>query len=544
MIANKHTFLPFLFCLIISTASAQVSSIDSVDQKLVNWYNKDLKNDKIAGVSTEKAYRELIQNTPAETKTIVVAIIDSGVDIEHEDLQGKIWINEGEIAGNQIDDDGNGYIDDIHGWNFIGNKNGENIHLENFEYTRVYRKYNERFQNVSSTDELDEADLEVFATYKKSKYLYEKNLSKYKQEEEGISMFEEIFHTAKEIIKTETGLSPTSVKELKSIRTKSKRTSKAISFLIDKYKMGLTEDKLAAYKSHNYECLNMHLNVDFTPREIIGDNPADIRDAQYGNNDVVGPRADHGTSVAGVVAANRQNGIGIDGIAENVKLMILRTIPKGDEYDKDVALAIRYAADNGAHIINMSFGKEMSPNKEFVDSAIQYAESKNILMVHASGNSGINVDVEPRFPSDICNDGKIVSSWLDIGASTLEHSSDIVASFSNYGKKQVDLFAPGKDIVSLEPGNQYSVNDGTSLASPIVSGVAALVWSHYPSLTANELKQILMQSAYKVRKPKVLLPDGESEKREKGKFAQLSVSGGIVNAYEAMLLAKKMTEKK
>ncbi|MEQ9288502.1 MAG: S8 family serine peptidase [Cyclobacteriaceae bacterium] len=537
-------FLPvftFIFLSLISVpqAMSQVSTVDSLETEYLNWYNQDLAIDKIHGTSTERVYSELLKNRQPK-KTIVVAIIDSGVDILHEDLQGKIWQNEGEIADNNLDDDNNGYIDDIHGWNFIGNDKGENIHLENFEYTRMYKKYNAKFENVSSTDGLTQEEEDAFLTYRQSKALYEENLSKYKKEEEGISMFQEIFDTAKEIIKVETGINPVSLKDLKSIRTKSKRTSKAISFLIDKYKMGLTEDKLNEYKSHNYECLNMHLNVDFNPRDIIGDNPADIADIDYGNNDVKGPRSDHGTSVAGVVAAGRKNGIGIDGIVENVKLMVLRTIPKGDEYDKDVALAIRYAADNGANIINMSFGKELSPNKEFVDEAIKYAEGKNVLMVHASGNNGIDVDIEPRFPSDYCDDGHQVKPWINVGASTKYKTSEIVAEFSNYGKKGVDIFAPGKDIVSLEPENLYSMNDGTSLASPIVTGVAALVWSHYPQLSAVQLKDVLLRSSYKINKPKVLLPDVESEKRSKGKFHELSTSGGIVNAYQAMLLAEEI----
>ncbi len=539
MIKYFLSSLAFLFLSVIfnTQSIAQVNNVDDLESGFLNWYNQDMDLDRVPGISTERVYSELVHNAPAE-KTIVVAIIDSGVDIHHEDLQGKIWENEGEIAANNIDDDGNGYIDDVHGWNFIGNKNGENIDLENFEYTRLYKKYNLKYENVSSLADVSKSEERDFVVYKKSKALYEANLSKYQKEKEGISMFEEIFEVAKEIIKNETGVSPNSLKELKSIRTKSKRTSKAISFLIDKYKMGLTEDKLNEYKSHNEECLNMHLNVDFNPRDIIGDNPSDIEDINYGNNDVKGQRSDHGTSVAGVIAANRNNGLGINGIAENVKLMVLRTIPQGDEYDKDVALAIRYAADNGANIINMSFGKEMSPNKEFVDAAIKYAESKNILMVHASGNSGINVDVEPRYPNATCLDGTTVQSWLDVGASTKYKTSAIAAEFSNYGQKNVDVFAPGKDIVSLEPENLYNMSDGTSLASPIVTGVAALVWSHYPQLSAVQLKEVLTESSFKIKKGKVLIPNLESEKRPKGKFNQLSNSGGIVNAYMAMKLAE------
>ncbi|MFY0651121.1 MAG: S8 family peptidase [Cyclobacteriaceae bacterium] len=534
-----------MLCLLSATrlvSVAQVASVDSLETTFLNWHNQDVELDRVPGIATERVYRELLVNRKPQ-KEIVVAIIDSGIDIYHEDLEGKIWMNKDEIADNGQDDDGNGYVDDIYGWNFIGNKDGENIQFENFEYTRLYKRYNDRFENVLSSSDLAEEHRDEYRTYKKSKDLYIKNLSKYQKEKEGISMFEEIFQTAKDIVKSETGVNPSSIKDLKSIRTKSKRTSSAISFLIEKYKMGLTEDKLNEYKSHNEECLTKHLNTDFNPREIIGDDPFDIADVNYGNNNVKGPRADHGTFVAGLVAANRNNGIGINGIADHVKVMALRTIPKGDEYDKDVALAIRYAVDNGADIINMSFGKQLSPNKEFVDEAIRYAESKNILMVHASGNSGINVDKESRFPSDACTDGYEVKPWLNVGASTKYKTVSIAAEFSNYGKNNVDLFAPGKDIISLEPENKYSMNDGTSWSSPIVAGVAALVWSHYPELSATQLKEILLKSSYKVQKPKVYVPAEDVEKRDKAKFNQLSVSGGIVNAYRAFKLAEKTTSK-
>lgn len=533
---------PILFQLLfLQLVSAQVNSVDSLDANLLNWYNQDMELDRVPGISTERVYKEVLSNKEFK-KTIIVAIIDSGVDIHHEDLEGKIWLNRGEIAGNKLDDDNNGYIDDVHGWNFIGNDKGENIQLENFEYTRIYKKYNSKFASISSNSEISKEEEKLYVTYRKSKELYEKNLIKYKKEQEGISMFEEIFLAAKEIINTETGVNPVTLKDLKSIKTKDKKTSQAISFLIDKYKMGLTEEKISEYKNHTEECIDKHLNLEFNPRDIIGDNPFDINDVKYGNNDVKGPRSDHGTSVAGVIAANRNNGIGINGVTQNVKLMILRTVPQGDEYDKDVALAIKYAADNGADIINMSFGKEMSPNKEFVDEAIRYAASKNILMINSSGNSALDVDEIDMYPTDRLTDGTIVESWVNVGASTKYKTSSIAAEFSNYGAKNVDIFAPGKDIISLEPENLYGMSDGTSLSSPIVTGVAALVWSYYPELSAVQLKEVLLNSSKKFKKGKVLIPDIESEKRAKGKFNRLSVSGGIVNAYDALKMAENLRE--
>ena len=538
-VLSKYFYLSLASLLAFQT-QAQVDSPDKLEQEFLNWYNLDPEKDHVPGTGADRVYSEILPNHSAK-KTIIVAVIDSGVDVDHEDLEGKIWVNEREVANNGVDDDGNGYIDDIYGWNFIGNKKGENVELETYEYTRVYKKYNSKFKKLSEQVELSPDEKQSYKVYEKGKALYEKNLNKHLKEKDGITRFEEIFKTTKEIIDEELGYVPATIVELKAVKTESWRAEKAIDFLIERHKMGFTEEKLAKYKTHNEECLNVHLNVDINPREIIGDNPFDIKDVDYGNNNVVGPRANHGTSVAGVIAANRNNEVGINGIAENVKIMVLRAVPKGDEYDKDIALAIRYAADNGANIINMSFGKEISPNKEFVDEAVKYAESKNILMVHASGNNGADVDEHPRFPNDKLYGTEEVISWLEVGANTKYFNSELPADFSNYGRKTVDIFAPGADVISLDPDNKYDINDGTSLASPIVSGVAALVWSHYPDLSARELKEVLLNSVTKVKRPKVITPSDDSAKPSKTKFAHLSSSGGIVNAYQAMKLAESLS---
>ncbi len=515
----KHLLI-FLISLIISIPRTQAQSgkLEDLDQQYLNWYNKDPQSDQILGTSVDRAYNTILENKKTK-KTVVVAVIDGGVDIDHEDLQGRIWINPKEIPGNNIDDDNNGYIDDIHGWNFIGNRRGENIVYENFEYTRIVREKDSNHPD-----------------YNRSKNLYAEELVKRKTEKANLLKFENLYFKAKFIIKEHTGIDVSTDEDLKDVQPVNPRVKGALKFLKERYAMGFSEESLKEMKENNRNFLDYYLNRDYSVRNLVGDNPDDLSNADYGNPDVKGPRADHGTSVAGVIAAIRNNEIGIDGIAEDVKIMSIRTVPNGDERDKDVALAIRYAVDNGADIINMSFGKKISPQKDFVDEAVRYAEAHDVLLVHGSGNSGENIDIDDSYPSDRLKDGTEAGNWLNVGASNSVLDNELVANFSNYGKNHVDLFAPGVNIISLDSTNSYSMNDGTSLAAPIVSGIAALLLSYNPDLTAKELIEILMNHTHKITRPKkVLQPDLTGAKRKKVRFSELSKSAGIVNAYLALL---------
>lgn len=285
--------------------------------------------------------------------------------------------------------------------------------------------------------------------------------------------------------------------------------------------------------------VNYGYNENFDSREIVGDNINNSQERNYGNNDVEGPDPDHGTHVAGIIAADRKNNLGIKGIADNVKIMVVRAVPNGDERDKDVANAIIYAVDNGAKIINMSFGKSFSPQKEAVDKAVRYAEQKGVLLVHAAGNDSEDIDVNKNYPSKFYLDGKEAKNWIEVGASSAGSDEDLVGSFSNYGRKMVSLFAPGVEIYSTVPDNKYKNNDGTSMASPATAGVAALLMSYFPELTALQVKDILMKSSRKFDNLKVQKPGGG-----KVDFNQLSASGGLVNAYEAVKMAKAMKRMK
>lgn len=514
----KNTLITIIAILCTQAVFSQEKSVDSFKPGQLNWYNKDYKTDQILGAGVDKTYSVLLKDMQPK-KTVVVAVIDGGVDINHEDLQGKIWVNSDEIPGNNIDDDKNGYVDDIHGWNFIGNRNGQNVTYENYEFTRILKH---------------ESDV----NYSKAKEYYEKELKKYQSEKENIASFEDFYFKIKAFLKEKTGVDVKNDSDLEKINSNDPDVNKAKAFMAERFKMGFTESALQKYKKRNHEFLTYFLNKDFNAREIIGDNPNDLNDRNYGNSDVKGPRAEHGTGVSGLIAANRDNNIGINGVASNVKIMAIRTTPSGDERDKDVALGIIYAVDNGADIINMSFGKAFSPQKEMVDQAVKYAESKGVLMVHSSGNSGENIDVTESFPTPYYKSGGKATNWITIGASENKLDETTPAIFSNYGAKNVDLFAPGVDIVSLDTSSTYSMNSGTSFSGPIVSGVAALLLSYYPELTPQQMIDILMESSYKIKKPKVLVPNMETEKRSKTKFKKLSKSGGVLDAFSAFELAK------
>ena len=499
---------------------SQELSIDSFNIKNINWYNLDLQENKVLGTSVDLLYDSVLVNLKVKD-TIVVAVIDGGVDIEHSDLAGKIWTNTDEIPGNQIDDDQNGYIDDIHGWNYIGNNDGKNIRYENYEYTRVIKTEQGTLNDIRVAEEL-----------------YNKELRKRLQDSIDIERFKNVYSEAKAIILKQTGIDVKSKNDLAKVNVTNVHAENARNLLNNVYANGFSEEILEELETDNKEYLNYFLNKEFDPRKIVGDDPLDINDKDYGNSDVKGPRSDHGTSVAGVIAAVRNNNLGINGIAGPVKIMPLRVVPRGDERDKDIALAIRYAVDNGARIINMSFGKRVSPQKAWVDSAVRYAMKHDVLMVHAAGNYGVNIDETGTFPSDRFLDGNEAENWLNIGASNKYLKKDLPGKFSNYGKKHVDVFAPGIDIVSLDSNNTYSMNDGTSLAAPVVTGIAALILSYYPDITPPEMIDILLEGSFKISKPrKVYQPNLLSTKKKKIKSSDLSKSGGVINAYNSFLIA-------
>ncbi|MDQ4141632.1 MAG: S8 family serine peptidase [Bacteroidota bacterium] len=503
-----------------------------------NWFNLDFTDDKVLGVSTEKAYERLQNRT---SRTVVVAIIDSGVDIKHEDLQGIIWVNPKEVAGNGVDDDKNGYVDDINGWSFLGGKNGQNVKDDTYELTRQYARLRKKFENLKK---IKRKQKEEYALYQKIKADYEKELQEAKAEAADFQKFYDTFKQAESIVQKHLGKTDFTPSQVEAINSSDMRVMKAKALLQYAYENNLTEEIQKAVEHFDY-VLKYGLNPDFDPRSIVGDKYEDVNDKFYGNNDVIGPDADHGTHVAGIVAANRKNDLGIKGVADNVKIMVIRAVPNGDERDKDVANAIYYAVNNGAQVINMSFGKSYTSDKEAVDAAMKYAESKGVLLVHGAGNDGENLDQASIFPSRTLKNGQTLQNWLEIGATAWENNEKFVANFSNYGKQSVDVFAPGVDIYSLGPNQIYQEHSGTSMASPVTAGVAALLLSYFPELTAVQVRDIILKSSVKYPTLEVVRP-GLDRKIEPGlvPFGSLSITGGIVNAFEAVKMAEQLSAQK
>ncbi len=528
-----------LITAIAFTGYSQTEDVSSYDEKLLNWQSKNVSG-RIMGTNTMKAYEELlVGKTPK--KKIIVAVIDAGIDITHEDLKENIWVNTDEIAGNGIDDDNNGYIDDINGWNFLGNAEGDNIDKAPLEKTRIYRKLRDKYREVRDETEVADEEKEDYALYIKLKKEIKDELKSINEQLKGIEGLHKDIHKRYKRISRLSGQKITTHKELQDFNPKTADEKKEKRVLNLYASMGLTIEDIDEYYEYLNDRKDAHLKTSFHPRkDIVGDDLNDITDIKYGNNNVTGPDAFHGTFCAGIIGATQNNSLGINGIANNVLLMSLRAVPNGDEYDKDVALAIRYAVDNGAQVINMSFGKSYSPNKKMVDDAMLYAQSKGVLLVHAAGNDNKNIDTTDNFPSDILLEGNSINNLICVGASTISTKKRLPAVFSNYGNERVDIFAPGMDVVSTTVESEYEISQGTSFAAPVVSGVAALVWSYYPELTAAQMKEILIKSATNMAKKKVVIP---GERKKKTRFRELCVSDGVVNTYNALMLAEEMSKK-
>lgn len=509
--------------------STPVENVDSVPLKVSElteiekhtWGHLDLITDTIPGMSVHKAYTELIKNKKGAT--VIVAVIDSGIDIEHEDLKGVLWTNKKEIPGNGIDDDGNGYVDDIHGWNFLGDAYDEQL----------------EFVRLLSTGDTTHADWE------RAEAEYEKEYQEALGNKTQYDLIYEQVKNADAVVSKHLGKKEYTVKEVKAIKTENEAVTQAVGVLNFMYSNGLDDTKTALESiregvEYFTNKLNYHLNKNFSGR-TTGDNPNDLTDVGYGDGNVSPSikTESHGTHVAGIIAAERGNGKGVDGVANNVQIMSLRAVPNGDEYDKDIALAIRYAVDNGAQVINGSFGKDYSPHSDWVRDAITYASDNNVIFVIAAGNDGADIDQTAVYPNDqVANGTEISNTLITVGALEPKYGSNMVASFSNYGKINVDVFAPGAKVYSTTPENEYKTMGGTSMASPAVAGVAALIRSYYPKLSAAQVKQIIMDSGLSL--PTKVIVGGDTNTIKP--IGELSKSGKIVNAYNALIMAEQLSK--
>jgi subtilisin family serine protease len=546
----------FLFVLLLVISLSSFAQGTYSKQELVKgWHLLDKEKDGVYGISLDKAY-DFLRVKNLKSKPVLVAVIDSGVDTLQEDLIHILWTNPGEIPGNGIDDDHNGYVDDIHGWNFIGGKDGKNVKDDSQEEGRVYYKYKDKFDEKKiKTDSLSAEDLDHYQMWVKAR---KKIMGDGADDGVDLLMLKRVVNAcikSDSLLQHAMGRKEYTGNDLDTFQAKDMETRTARSVLLYLFK-----------ENHIMDMTNTTFITDFTEQadreekkmeiketapknyraEIVQDNENDIRDSIYGNNDIMATDPMHGTHVSGIIGAERDNEKGINGIADNVRIMMIRAVPNGDEHDKDIALAIRYAVNNGARIINMSFGKNLSPQKSWVDDAVKYAESKGVLLIHAAGNDAENVDSVDNFPNpNFKNSHMQAKNWITVGASSDPRAEEVfksyTASFSNYGKKEVDVFAPGTRIYSTLPGgNKYGNLDGTSMAAPVVTGVAALILEYFPSLTPEEVKYCIEKSAV-IPAVKAKKPGTENEMVP---LSELSTSGGILNAYGAVKLASAISDPK
>ncbi|MFX0556083.1 S8 family peptidase [Maribacter sp. CXY002] len=505
----------------IDTVPLKVAELTETEKK--NWGHLDLATDTIPGMSVDKAYSEIIKNKKGSK--VIVAVLDSGIDLGHEDLDDVLWTNTREKPGNNKDDDGNGFIDDIHGYNFLGESYNEQL-----EYVRMLRL------NIGDQATLTKAKTELEKGYNEAlqnKQQYEQILQAVKGADAEVRQ-----HLGKETYTKQdlAGIEATTetMQRNVAILTQMLSIKDSIPEILKELGLGI---------AHFTDQVNYNLNKDFNGREIVGDDPYDLSDINYGNGNPNNRVEDesHGTHVAGIIAAERNNGIGANGVANNVAIMSIRAVPNGDEYDKDIARGIRYAVDNGARVINGSFGKAYSPKAQWVYDAIKYAAENNVLFVHAAGNDGANLDdpSNPNYPNDQIDNGiEFSDNVITVGALDPNYGSELVASYSNYGKINVDIFAPGTDIYSTYPNDTYEYSPGTSMASPAVAGLAALLFSQYPNLTASQVKKIILASGLPI-KTKVILGGDPSNSAS---LSEISTSGKIANAYNALIMANKVSK--
>ena len=509
--------------------TATAKKVPLTDEEIKYWSHSDLVTDSIPGMSIDKAYAFLQGKKGVE---VVVGVVDSGTDLLHEDLKDVAWVNEKEIPSNGIDDDKNGYVDDINGWNFLGS-----IYKEHLEYQRIVK-------DPSIADE---------ASVKEATKFYDEKVAAAKANEKRYGQMLKMVSNADDALSKHFNKSDYSKDEVSNTVTEDTALKQSIEVAKQMYGFGLSSLSQAKQElSKLVENASSMLSGEDLKKEyrsVLGDNPNTMDNISYGDSATGHSTKDeaHGTHVSGIIGASRNNNIGMNGVATNVKIMAVRAVPDGDEYDKDVALGLRYAVDNGAKVINTSFGKGFSPKKEWVYEAILYAASKDVLIVNAAGNDGKDLDVEKTYPNDSRDlVTEISDNVLTVGAMSANYDENLPASFSNYGKINVDVFAPGVQIYSTIPDGEYAKFSGTSMAAPSTAGVAALLRSYYQKLSASQVKHILMNSGTMIDLD-VIKPGSRSRENPKGEkvsFSELSVSGRVVNAYNALKMADYMVNGK
>ncbi|MCL9804609.1 S8 family peptidase [Flavobacterium amniphilum] len=552
--------IKYIILLSIINFSLYSQKTAEEENTLKDWYKKDFEQDKILGISLNK-FHDLKKGKTTKAKKIIVAVLDTQIELNHEDLKPVIWVNKKEIPNNGIDDDKNGYVDDINGWDFLGTKKGGYMVYENYEYVRIIREQGNKFQNVKRED-VQSAELENYDEYQRAFKLYETKDKFYKNWRKSLVFKLGVYGKVKDTLKYFFPKENYTYKQLDSLYKKYKTNDKTfrqrrdnndqdlgalIDYMRTSFEVGHTTlEHIQGQKAQLDSVIERNLNIDFKERGEIGDNPNQL-EIGYGNNKIganipgIQLINEHSTRVAGIIGACGKNKIGISGFSNDIIIMPLHVSSSGDEHDKDIATAIRYAVDNGAKVINMSFGKNFSLHKDWIKEAFKYAESHNVLLVHAVGNDGINIDESPFYPNDYNYDNQeeVSGNFINTGSINSKYGEKMVSPFSNYGKKNVDLFAPGEDIYTTIEESKYDFDSGTSLAAPMVSGTAALIWSYYPNLTVQQVKQIILESGTKIDF-EVNVPT----LNKKVSFSELSKTGRVLNVFNAMELAEKLSKGK
>jgi len=507
-----------------------------------HWLHNGPDSESPNGIRSAEWYKSAPASKP---KTIIVAVLDSGVDIDHPDLKANIWTNPEEIPGNQVDDDGNGYKDDVHGWNFLGGPNGGSVKKESLEVTRLYAEQKSKWANVD-TLKLKGKQKKEYQQYREIASIVETKLHHTAEQLSQVDDLEAKVMKALEAAKKELNGDTMNIQKLEQSTNEDAQVGATIIKNVEQQGIQVTsidwlidqaKGQFIAERQEMQTTIDYNYNVNLDSRSIVGDDPNDFSNHIYGNNDVKGEFDYHGTHVSGIIGAVRDNGFGVDGIADHVSIMPVKVVPDGDERDKDVANGIYYAVNNGAQVINMSFGKGYSPQKKWVDDAYKYAAKHDVLIVHGSGNESTDVDHTGNFPNDTyLKKGlfgpKRADNVLSIGAVSPEGGESAIAEFSNYGKREVDVFAPGVYIYSTIPDSAYDYASGTSMACPVVSGIAALIRSRYPDLSAAQVKDIIIKSTRPL--PGTVTEPGTFDSV---KPTELCVSGGTVDVVNAMKMA-------
>ena len=539
-------FLGGLFVLISCSHQVVVQNkqLESYPWSKQN-YGKDMNN----GISLEKLQTSTLLTNPSE-QNVIVAVLDTQTDIDHEAISEQLWINEDEIPNNNIDDDGNGYVDDVNGWNFMGFDNDGYFRYQNFEYTRILR-YKDDFLNKNSvyakSDSLLSLEYDRAVITQKRYHRFYTNWAK--SLDFSIDMWQTVTDSLIRFFPDEdydlntldSLYSIYKINDKSYIKRRDDRDTDLGALIF--YKIvdletntnslkNVIDSKLQKDSIINY---NLNVNVDRKLQfkrtgAFYGNNKLNIN--KYSNN--------HSTEVISIIAgsATKEELISFH---KNIKVMPICISVSGDEHDEDVANGIRYAVDNGAKVINMSFGKQFSLYPEIVHQAFLYAQQHNVLLVHASGNDAIDIDATPFYPIDInyYTGEEGVQNFINVGAISKRTDSTMVSSFSNYGKKNVDIFAPGEYIhVAQATKKQYGYDSGTSLSAPLVSATAALLYLYFPKLSVFDIKECILESGNSIDK-NVLKP---GTKNEYVHFSELCSSGKILNVYAAFLMANKKSQ--